>query len=317
MNKLKMFIYIRILGARVYHKLLFFCVVKKGNRRKREILKGGRFIKKYYTAKYDIVFKTIFCDSDNNPLLIALLSDILERNISNLRLLNKELPVNKSNEKSKTVDVLAVVDNEYVHIELNSNNLNYLHNRNYIYFSNIYASKSKKGENYDIDTKFIHIDLTYRMKEGSDYKKYYVMSEDNEKYVDNIEIIEYNMDSLKKYWYNGNEEKYQKYKHLIMLDMDREELEKRNEGDEIMKEYKEKLDMLNDTEKYESFITPEEDLEYCLNTERNIGLREGIEQGEIKTALLIAKTLKDKNFSLEEISEIVKLPISKLKEILN
>lgn len=154
------------------------------------------------------------------------------------------------------------------------------------------------------------------MTKGDDFKKYYVMSEDLEKYVDNIEIIEYNMDKLKEYWYNENTEKLEKYKHIIMLDMNKEELEKHIKGDEIMKEFKEKLDILNDTEKYESFISPEEDFQYCLNTERKLGHEEGLKKGIEQEQLSIVQTLKEKNFSLSEISDITKMPIDKLKEVL-
>lgn len=55
-------------------------------------------------------------------MMIKLLESILEKNIFDLRFLNNELPVNNIYERSKTVDVLALVDNEYVHIELNREN---------------------------------------------------------------------------------------------------------------------------------------------------------------------------------------------------
>ena len=50
------------------------------------------------------------------------------------------------------------VDNEYLHIELNCNYKNYLHTRNFIYFTNIYSRKTVRGKKYDFKIKFIHID---------------------------------------------------------------------------------------------------------------------------------------------------------------
>ena len=272
-------------------------------------------MKKYLTARYDRVFKTLFCNEDNNILLMALLSKILKRNITSIRLLNKELPLDKVDEKTKTVDVLAVVDRDYIHIELNSSCHSFLHVRNYIYFSNIYASRSKRGENYKINTNFIHIDLTYGLKSDYDYMDYYVMNEGGIKYVDNIKIIEFNMDKIKKYCYTSSKEKYEEYKYLIMLDMTKEELEKYSRGDKIMEEYKSKLDVLNDTEMYESFITPEEDYQFCLNTERLLGKEEGIQEGIKEKTFDIVKTLKSMNYSIEEISKITKLSINELKKI--
>ncbi len=273
-------------------------------------------MQKFYTAKYDVIFKTIFCDENNNKLLKVILSEILEREVKHLIFLNKELPIKKRTEKLKIVDVLAIVDNEYVHIELNSNNLSYLHPRNLTYFCDIYATKNKRGENYNAKTKFIHIDFTYRMKEKYDYRRYKIQSDKKEKYVENFEIIEYNMDRIKEYCYNGNKEKYEKYKHLIMIDMNEEELEKFSKGDEVMKEYKEKIQMINDTDKYESFITPEEDFQYCLNSERELGLEEGLTQGINQGITDLIKRLTEQNYSEKEILSIANISKEKYNELL-
>ena len=57
---------------------------------------GGIYIKKeddFYTAKRDIVFKTIFCNEEKPDLLIALLSSILEIKINKFLFLNNELKI--------------------------------------------------------------------------------------------------------------------------------------------------------------------------------------------------------------------------------
>ena len=59
--------------------------------------------------------------------------------------------------------MLVKIDNDYIHIELNTNYNNYLHVRNYIYFSTLYSKKVKRGEKYDLVTKFLHLDFTYGM----------------------------------------------------------------------------------------------------------------------------------------------------------
>jgi len=192
-------------------------------------------------------------------MMIKLLESILEKNIFDLRFLNNELPVNNIYERNKTVDVLALVDNEYVHIELNSNCSKFLHMRNFVYFSEIYSKKTKRGDEYDYKTKFIHIDLTYGLKEDFNVLKYYLMNKDGIKYLDNIEIIEFNMDSLKKYCYTETSEEYLKFKHLIMLDLDKKELENIVLGDEFMKEYKDRIELLNEDTTFVSAISYEDD----------------------------------------------------------
>lgn len=82
-------------------------------------------------------------------------------------------------EKVKTVDVLVRVDGEYTHIEINGSFPNYLHIRNFIYFSILYSKKVQRGEEYDLITKFLHLDLTYGMKSDKEYIKYYLQSKED------------------------------------------------------------------------------------------------------------------------------------------
>ena len=45
-------------------------------------------IKKFYTAKYDRVFKAILCKEENNILFKAVLSHALQRNVKEFKFLN-------------------------------------------------------------------------------------------------------------------------------------------------------------------------------------------------------------------------------------
>ena len=147
--------------------------------------------KKFYTAKYDRVFKTIFCNEDDPTLLKELLERILKQKIESIEFLRSELQVVSTDDKSKTVDVLVKVDDEYLHIELNCNYKNYLHTRNFIYFTNIYSRKTVRGKKYDFKTKFIHIDFTYGLsKKIEDVTHYYVMSNNGKKYIHNFETTQ-------------------------------------------------------------------------------------------------------------------------------
>ena len=208
------------------------------------------------------------------------LSRILEKQITELVILNNELPIGNVLEKKKSVDVLAKVDGKYVHIELNATDPTYLHHRNFIYFSNIFSTKTKRGEDYDLKTKFYHIDFSYGMgKKKEEETRYYVMSKGGKKYVENIEIIEYNMDKIMNYWYNLDEEKVKQYKHLIMLDLDEKGLQDLSKGDELVMEYEKKVVGLNEEETFQSAMSYEEDQKLILNTEKKMALEQGIEQG--------------------------------------
>lgn len=271
---------------------------------------------KFYTAKYDRVFKAIFCTEENKHMMKKLLESVLEKSITELTFLNNELPVKNTKERVKTVDVLVLVDDEFIHIELNANNYSFLHTRNFIYFSTIYGKKTNRGDEYDYKTKFIHIDFSYGLNsKKDDVTKYYVMNKNGIKYIDNIEIIEFNMDSLKKYCYTKSSEEYNKYKHLIMLDLDKTELND-IEGDEFMNEYKEKVESLNEDLTFTSAISYEDDQRMILNTERKISFEEGMEKGQEESKINIIKSMYDKEFSLEQIADIINISVDEVRNIL-
>lgn len=182
----------------------------------------------FFTAKNDKVFKTILGNEENKELLKTFLERILKKQIDELTFLKNELPVNYPGERRKTVDLLIKIKNQYIHIELNNGYYNYLHMRNFCFFTNTYSKKTKSGEKYNLEDKFLHIDFTYRnqiTKENKDKKLadeevcrvYKVMDKEQKEYIENFEIWEYNMDRIMQIWYD-KDEKMSEYKHLIMLD---------------------------------------------------------------------------------------------------
>ena len=282
--------------------------------------------KPFYTARNDKVFKTIMADEDNKKMLIKFLERILNKKIEELTYLKNELTINYPLEKRKTVDVLVKTEDLYIHLELNNGYNDYLHMRNFCYFTNIYSKKTKAGRNYNLKEIFIQINFTYKniIKSRLDKNKvledkellriYKVMDKDLKTYIENLEIWEFNMDRIMQIWYDNNESEIEKYKHLIMLDSSLDELEKLSKGDDLVEEFKEEIKELNENETYTSWLTPEEDAEFILNTEKSISFDEGLEKGkiEIARALLIKN-----NMTLKEISDITKLSIEEIDKLKN
>ena len=266
--------------------------------------------KPFFTARNDKVFKTILGSEDNKELLKLFLEKIIKEEIKELTFLKNELNINYPKERRKTVDLLVKTEKEFIHIELNNGYSDYLHMRNFCYFTNIYSKKTKAGEKYNLKDKFMHIDFTYGKKDKRLYRKYKVMDEEKEKYINNFEIVEYNMDKIMELWYTKSE-KIEEYKHLIMLDLDKENLEKLSEGDELVEEYKKEIEELNENETYTSWLTPEEDERFILNTERSIGY----EEGEKAKSLQVAKKMLDKGLSIEDIMDITNLTKNEIEKI--
>ena len=109
-----------------------------------------------------------------------------------------------------------------------------------------------------------------------------------------------------------------------MLDSNLEELEKISKGDDLVEEFKKEIKELNENETYTSWLTPEEDEKFILNTEKSIsydeglsqGLAQGLVQGEKNKQIEIAKALIIKNnMTLEEISEITGLATEEIENI--
>ncbi len=76
--------------------------------------------KRFYTAKNDKVFKAVMCDEDDLSLLKEFLEQLLDITIHEITLLGTEQNVRHQKERKKMIDALVKVDEEYIHIELNS-----------------------------------------------------------------------------------------------------------------------------------------------------------------------------------------------------
>ena len=165
--------------------------------------------------------------------------------------LKNELKINFIGEKVKTVDSLSLINDKiYVHLEVNTEYYKEIEFRNYVYFSNVVARKTKRGESYSMDDNYIHISISYKLpKTRKAVTKKEILS--------NVKMYEYNMDKISKLWYFRDEKKIRDYKYLIMQNLNKEELEKLSEkckGDETIMRFKEKLTKLNESDQYDSLI---------------------------------------------------------------
>ena len=278
--------------------------------------------KKFYTAKNDRMFKAIFCNEDNTYLFKEFLSRLLESDVKIIRYLRNEIEVRHSSSKSKTVDILAEVDKKIVHIEINSEyNKTYLHIRNFI--TEVFDKKTLRGEDYIYNDDFIHIDLTYKLPNTFNkvYRTYYVMDKDENKYIEDFKILEFNMDRIMEFWYSKDIEKINNFLHLIILDLNLEEIDEllkllKKERDVLFfKDFKEKLSELNKDDYFVSRISREEDLMRRANTEKKIAYNEGIEQGIEYNKIETAKNLKELNMDTEQISKVTGLSIEEIEKI--
>ena len=283
-------------------------------------------MQKFYNAKNDKVFKAIFCDPSDTELLEILMSLILNKEVKNIRFANPELLKKNVIERSKTCDFVALVDKAKVHIELNSSSPIWLHFRNLNFFSTSFNKETEVGQQYDLSTKYYHIDISYNLKNSNKLKElleYYLQTDDQIKYVDNVKILEFNMDKIKKTWYDETDERKKKlFYYLTKFDINQEELEEK-EDDAFVKKLKSKIKKLNQDKNFVSFISYEDDLKFQKNTELNLARKEGIEEGIIEgekagakaKSLEIAKKMLNRGDSIEDIIDLTGLSKNEIENL--
>ena len=271
----------------------------------------------FYTCRNDRAFKEVFLKPNNSDLLKALLEFILKIKIDKLEIKKTELLSGNVNIKDKRVDAIVHTGNKKIEIEINSQNKNYLHTRSTAYICNIYQSNASVGDTYNEDTDIIQVNLTWGLGKNNDEMKIYkIMNEKGELYVKNFIIYEINMDYYDKIWYSKNEDEIKKNQYMIMLDLDKKELENMPK-DDIVDKYITNVTIVNDDPEFQKYMSEEEDKKKIQNSllseAKEEGISQGIEQGYtsgindgIKQT---AKSMLNKNMSIEDTSDITGLSI--------
>lgn len=268
---------------------------------------------KFFTAKNDNVFKAIFCNENNTFLLKTLIERCLKIKIEIIEIHAPEKIKENIYAKGQILDVLVKVDNRLINIEVNSGFYDGVHRRDFGYAGSKYSEEVKIGENYLDMNEVIQINFTWGLpRKYSILGEYLLVDKKTEiKFVDNFSIFEYNMDKIRELWYSGDKE----YEFLAILDFNKEELKKIGKGDEYMSEFKKKIESLNDNREYKEFLTAEEDMKKTNNTFKEIGRREGFEDGKVLEKVEIAKKLLNKNMDIKEIAEVTGLSLEKIQKL--
>ena len=268
---------------------------------------------KFFTAKNDNVFKAIFCNENNTFLLKTLIERCLKIKIEIIEIHAPEKIKENIYAKGQILDVLVKVDNRLINIEVNSGFYDGVHRRNFGYAGSKYSEEVKIGENYLDMNEVIQINFTWGLPQKYSILGEYLLVDKKTgiKFVDNFSIFEYNMDKIRELWYSGDKE----YEFLAILDFNKEELKKIGKGDKYMSEFKKKIESLNDNREYKEFLTAEEDMKKTNNTFKEIGRREGLEDGKVLEKIEIAKKMFKENIDEQIISKVTGLSLEKIQEL--
>ena len=231
-------------------------------------------VNQFYTAKNDIVFKAVMVR--NERVLRRLLEVILEIDIDEIILLDKEILPSRLMGKNRIVDLLVKSGNKMINVELNASKKYYHNYRNASYLFGIYNDAIDRSEEYETlaEKEFIGINLSYEMRKKALMEEvFYLQSKDRNRFIENFKIIEFNVDKIEKNWYTLSELEKERYKYIMMLDLEEEKLSEFCRGDEVMEEFRKEVKRINKDERYSFFLSEEEDAEKLRKTEELIRKR--------------------------------------------
>ena len=258
----------------------------------------------FIKASNDGIFKTLFGDEKNRDLLEKLLEDTLKRKVEVKELLMQDIPKESIMEKDKTLDVLVLADGEKINIELNIGIYDGLYNRNACYIFSKYVGSVRPGGDYKDMDNFIQINLTSGLsKDKPIVSKYELIDiKTKKRFIENLEIYEYNLDKIKELCYNEGEEEY---KILATLTCDKEELHEICKGDRVLERLESEVVRMNEDDQIRENLLAIENAKRVHNTliknAKEEGLAEGIEQGSKQKEIEIAKMMLKDNMPTDTI----------------
>ncbi|MCH5347860.1 MAG: Rpn family recombination-promoting nuclease/putative transposase [Oscillospiraceae bacterium] len=159
---------------------------------------------KFISAKLDIVFKMLFADENNNDILEALLSAILDippNELHNVIVKNPEINPKHIDEKYYRLDLNMTIGNQLVNAEMQSYYDGFFKERAYLYNSKQFSSQLDEGEDYSKLCPCISINFMdyIAFKDHDDYhSKFGVWDvEHNNRLTDKMEIHFFELKKVK------------------------------------------------------------------------------------------------------------------------
>ena len=273
-------------------------------------------------AKLDIIFKRLFADERNSDILHAFISDILDipyDSINKIAIQNPELIPYGADEKFSRLDLKLEVNDKLINVEMQINNDGYFRDRALYYWSRLFTSELKEGENYSLLKQSISINIiNFNMFECTDFHSAFVIMEENrhELLSDKCAIHFFELKKINKKPNPSN--KKELWMQLINAESE-EELEMLSDTKvpAIEKAVNVIIDMSNDSKIREEARIREKalhDKATALKTATDRGIAEGMKIGMKKgraegraegIAEIIAK-LRAKGFTEDEIQEFLK-----------
>ena len=278
-------------------------------------------IGKLLNPKIDYVFKRIFGHVGNEDITTALLSSILNKRVSDLKLdTNPIMERDLMDDKIGILDIKAKIDNNInCDIEMQVVDRKNIKKRILFYWSKMYSKSIKTGQDYSKLEKSIVILISNYELEGLEniekyISKWNIREEEYSKIVltDVMDIYIIELPKFKSY----KEKTENKELNLWIKFIESPEvIDKMSEENKEIKKAKEVLEEISNDEREEylaelreKYIMDQKDIEAA-------GIDKGLKQGERNTKLSIAKKMKEKKVHINIISECTGLTVEEINNL--
>lgn len=214
--------------------------------------------KKFYTARNDVAFKCAFLGDKDTDLLKNLLEYCLKEKIESIEILYNEQArgVNIANGR---LDCIVKTDIGKILVEVNSSKKTFTNLRNALYLFYAMVEEYDKSENISENIRFMQINLSYGLsKKKKPISVYKLQDSNQEEFIKNLEIREFNMEYYEEFWYNKDKQGIIDNLELVMLNRDLEELRELSKMTKGVDKFMKRMETVNSSDEYRPWLTREE-----------------------------------------------------------
>ncbi|HAS74525.1 MAG TPA: hypothetical protein DCS67_10305 [Clostridiales bacterium UBA8960] len=285
------------------------------------------YSRKILPPSYDVVFKAIFGREENKPLIISLLSSILNLDVhefEDLMILNNEIPITRFDEKGTRLDLRLKLKNKTeIDVEIQSYNHAAFSERVLYYWSKLYNSSLIKGDEYKALNKCISIIfLDFRLYDTPSMHSVFRIYETQRHtlFSDHLEIHMIELPKIEAYNKDIDNPLLVRWMEFLNVrsEHDMAELKSKDNLPEEILVALEELDKLSqDPNMREQALNMEmwiRDQIVLLNMAKNAE-SEGIEKGIVKGIKLTAKKMKDRGMETDIIVDITGLDFETIEKL--
>ena len=278
-------------------------------------------------AHEDYIFKTIMTHPDAKPALMDLVSAVIGRKVLDITVINNELPISGTEEKSERLDVNCIIDDgSQVNVEMQGSKIVEplgghmgFFNKSVYYLSDLHSSQKSKGVDYDRLVRTYQITFTkYTVLPG--LKNYFTQcslrTPTGKQISDQLNMAIIELSKLQPVIGKAIGELKPIDMWSIFLGY-ASELKERKLINEII-EKKGELAMASailtsiskdehERAKFRSRLKHETEIAHNLSASKRIGIAQGIAQ--------IARKMKVEGMPVESIAKLTNLPIKEIEQL--